>query len=298
MAVSPPPYTTTRRPSRGGLLALHAAQHRHRVEDARGAARRDVGALAQVRTDGDEGGVEAPVAHRGLEVVHPAVEVQLDAHGEDPPDLGVEHVARQPVGRDAEAHHPAGARPGVVDRHRVAEQRQVIGGRQARGAGADDEDALARAGRRRRDRPAAPDRLVAEEALDGVDPDGLVELAAVARRLARVVADAAHDRRQRVGLHDLAPATLVAALLGVVQPGLDVLPGRARVAAGRDALDVDGPLGAPRAGLVRTARADVQRDREGLLAHGASPKRAMLRSARAWMRAMRSGRGSGLKRCA
>jgi hypothetical protein len=36
------------------------------------------------------------------------------------------------------------------------------------------------------------DGLVAQEALDGVDADGLVELPAVARRLARVVADAAH----------------------------------------------------------------------------------------------------------
>ena len=37
-----------------------------------------------------------------------------------------------------------------------------------------------------------------EEALHGVDPDGLVDLAPVAGRLARVVAHPAHDGRQRV----------------------------------------------------------------------------------------------------
>ena len=62
-------------------------------------------------------------------------------------DLGVEDLARQPVARDAEAHHPAGPRAGVVDLDRVAEAREVVGGRQPGRPGADDEHALA--GRRR-----------------------------------------------------------------------------------------------------------------------------------------------------
>ena len=41
------------------------------------------------------------------------VELELDAHVDDALHLGVEHVARQPVLRDAEAHHPAGERAGL-----------------------------------------------------------------------------------------------------------------------------------------------------------------------------------------
>ena len=91
-------------------------------------------------------------------------------------DLGVEHVARQPVLGNAEAHHAAGERAGFHDLHRVAEPPQVIGGRQSRRARADDQHALAALGRGRRELPAALDRLVAEEALDRVDADRLVEL--------------------------------------------------------------------------------------------------------------------------
>ena len=67
---------------------------------------------------------------------------------DDARDLGVEHVARQAVFRDAEAHHAAGERAGFADRHVVAEAAQMIGGGEARGAGADDEHALAVSARR------------------------------------------------------------------------------------------------------------------------------------------------------
>src|SRR5207302_8640057 len=102
---------------------------------------------------------------------------------------------------------------------------EVIGGREPGGPGAHDEHAHARERRDRPDLPALPDRLVAEEALDRVDSDRLVELAAVAGGLAWVVADPPHHRRKRVLLHDLAPGALVAggALLRVVQPLLHVL---------------------------------------------------------------------------
>ena len=41
------------------VLALHAAQHRHRIEHARRVAGRDEGALGDVRADGEEGRVDA-----------------------------------------------------------------------------------------------------------------------------------------------------------------------------------------------------------------------------------------------
>ena len=65
-----------------------------------------------------------------------------------------------------------------------------------------------------------------------------------------------------VVLDQLPPGALVAlaALLGLVQPGLDVLASRAGVVAGRQPVDVLGALGPPVLGLVGQARADVQRD--------------------------------------
>ena len=126
------------------------------------------------------------------------VELELDAHIEDALHFGIEHVARQPVLRNAEAHHAAGERPGLDDRDGVAEAPQVVGRRQSRRSGADDQHALAGLGFGRRESPAVLERLVAEKALDRVDADRLVELAAVARGLARVIADAAHDRGQRI----------------------------------------------------------------------------------------------------
>ena len=81
------------------------------------------------------------------------------AHAErrDPVELAGEHVARQPVGRDAVAHHPAGLGARVADLDLVAEPRQVVGGRQPARSGADDEHPLAGA-RRRADRTASPAR--------------------------------------------------------------------------------------------------------------------------------------------
>ena len=55
------------------LLALHAAQQRDRVEDPRGLAGGHVRALADVRADREEGGVEAALAHRVDHVVDLAV---------------------------------------------------------------------------------------------------------------------------------------------------------------------------------------------------------------------------------
>ena len=183
---------------------------------------------------------------------------------------------------------PPAHRAGVADRDRVAEPGEVVGGRQPRGPGAHHQHALARALRRGLDGPALLDRLVAEEALDRVDAHGLVELAAVAGRLARVVADPPHDRGERVVLHQHAPGGLVVALLRVVEPALDVLAGRAGVVARRQPAQVVGALGAPRAGLVGQAGADVERDGEGLVHHSSSRSGAR--------RARRSTSSSGRRR--
>src|SRR5690606_27899846 len=108
--------------------------------------------------------------------------------------------------------------------------------------------------------PAAAQRLVAEEALDGIDAHALVEMAAVASGLARVVADAAHRSGQRVVPREHAPGLLVVAGLRVEQPALDVLARRAGVVAGRQPVHVLRAHGAPGARAVGEARARVERD--------------------------------------
>ena len=229
------------------LLSLHASQHRDGVEDVRRLAGGDVGALADVRPDRQEGCVKFALPHRLEDVGDLAVQLQGHAHVEDALSLGLEHVPRQPVLGDPEVHHAADHRAGVVDRHGMAETGQVVGGREPGGASTDDQHPLPRALPGHVHGPAVLDRLVAEEALHRVDPDRLVELAAVAGGLAGVVTDAPHDRRERVVLHDLAPSPLVAlgTLLGLIQPALDVFAGRAGVVAGRQAMRVDGALGPP-----------------------------------------------------
>src|SRR5215218_9535397 len=146
----------------------------------------------------------------------------------------------------------------------------MIGGREAGRAGADDEHTVPGLGGGRREAPAAFDRLVAEEALDRVDADRAVNGRAVARALAGVIADPPHHGRQRVVLNERAPGALVIAGFGVKKPALDVFARRAGVVAGRQAVDIDRALGAPGAGLVLEARADVERDGEGVV-HQASP---------------------------
>ena len=252
------------------LVGLHRLEHRDGVEDARGLAGRDVGVLADVGADREERRVEAAFGHRLFDVGDLPVQLELDANRQDSVDLGIEHVAREPVGRDPEAHHAAGHRPGLEDRHLVAEAAQVVRGREAGGAGTDDQNALAGGLGGRVEGPALLDRLVAYEALDRVDADGLIELPPVAGGLAGVVTDATHDRRERVVLDDLVPGTLVplAAVLGLVQPGLAVLAGGAGVVTGGQPVDVLGALGPPAAGLVGEAGADVERDGEGQVLFG------------------------------
>jgi hypothetical protein len=94
--------------------------------------------------------------------------------------LGVEHFARQAVLRDAKAHHAAGIGPASRTVTSWPSRAQVVCRRQPRGSGADDQHPLAVSvgGWRRTSSPL--DGLVAEEALDRVDADRLVELGPVA----------------------------------------------------------------------------------------------------------------------
>ena len=180
------------RPLAGG----DAAQERHRVHDRPGVAGRDVDPLGQVRADRDEDRVEAALLAARRRGPRPgARSVIRTPSAAIRSSSPVEHVAGQPVGRDAVAHHPAGLVARVADLDLVAEPGQVVGGRQPARPGADHEHPLAAADRRRVERPALLEREVAQEPLDRMDRDGAVEVGAVADALARVVADPPVDRR-------------------------------------------------------------------------------------------------------
>jgi hypothetical protein len=129
----------------------------------------------QLGTDRQHDGVDALLGPDGGQVLDGRVAVQVDAGGEDPVDLAVQHLDGQSVARDAVAQHAARQRLGLAHRDLVPELAQVVGGGQPARPRADDDDVPAGVRRGLRQRPAPLQREVAEEALDSVDPDGLVD---------------------------------------------------------------------------------------------------------------------------
>ena len=179
------------------------------------------------------------------------VEPHVDAHGDDARDLGVEHVAPEPVRRDAVAHQPAQIAPRLDERHAIAQPPQLVCRRESRRPAADDRNPLAPLGRGRLERPAARDREIADVTLELADRQRLVVADAVARGLARVVADASGDRGERVVAHEHVPRAAEVALAREPDPFGDVAVDRARLVAGRRRLDVAGQRRAPGPGPDR-----------------------------------------------
>ena len=81
--------------------------------------------------------------------------------------------------------------------------------------------------------------LVAKKALDGMDTDGTIQIAAIAGGFARMIADPAVHRRERVVANQPLPGLPVLAGLREAQPALDVLPCRAGVVTKRQQIDID-----------------------------------------------------------
>ncbi|MPM87594.1 hypothetical protein SDC9_134694 [bioreactor metagenome] len=197
-------------------------------------------------TDRHEDRVEVALALFDEQVLHRVIEDDLDAEVFDALDLGIDHIARQPVLGNAVAHHAAWEFAGIVDLDIVTDARQVVGGRQAGGAGADDQDAVTGVVAGLVEPPAIRDRLVAEVSLDRVDRDRRVELTPVAGHLAWVVADPAMDRRERIVAGQLPPRGFGFTFLDEPEPLLNVLAGRTCVVAGRQQIDIDGSAGTHR----------------------------------------------------
>jgi hypothetical protein len=164
-----------------GLLfaGLHAAQHRDRVEDLAGVAGRDVGALGDVRADGEEAGVELAPFMVASQVVDRLLSfsstpmsrmrcTSASSTSRGRRYFGMPKRIMPPLCAPASRSSRRGRRGAGGRRRRARPGRNRPPARACRGllAGGDG--------------PAALDRLVAEEALDGVDADRLVEAAAVA----------------------------------------------------------------------------------------------------------------------
>jgi hypothetical protein len=98
------------------------------------------------------------------------------------------------------------------------------------------------------------------KALDRVDADRLVELAAVARGLAGVIADAPHDRGQRIVLGQLAPGGFVVARLRVIEPALMFSPAGHAWLHGGSRSTYSGRLVRHAPVLLARTRADVEGD--------------------------------------
>ena len=80
---------------------------------------------------------------RGTSPSTGCAELDVDAAGQDPVDLGLQALARQAVARDAVAEHAAQLAALLEDGDLVAHDGQVVGARKSGGAAADDGDALA-----------------------------------------------------------------------------------------------------------------------------------------------------------
>ena len=170
----------------------------------------------------------------------------LDADIDDALDLAVEDVAWGAVAGNAIAHHAAELVVLLEHGAGVAHAPELVGAGEARRPAADQRHLLAGVGARRVQREAMFQRVVADELLDGVDADMVLDLVAIAAVLARRRAHAPHDRRERVGLDQsvegvFLPRHLARRLLDAardIEPATDILAGGTAALARRRAVDV------------------------------------------------------------
>jgi len=215
---------------------------------------------AHLRTDGDIHRIEAAVLLFGQYILDRVIEDEAHAQGRQTCCFLFYDVAGQAVSRDAEMQHAARHWTAFMNFDLVAEPRQVIGGAEPARTGADHQRALA--GWRCFDRhgPIVGNSLVAEEALDGVNAHGAVQMLAVAARFAGVVAHAPVNGGERIVADQHFPRILEAACLRMVEPALDVLAGRAGVIAGRQQIHVHGVTRAHRSHHLPARRVDGNAD--------------------------------------
>ena len=239
----------------GGLGAgVDLAQEIDAAPDALELLARDAEGGGLLRADGEIKRVKA----LGAQLVERHVPADLDTAAEDHAellqnvDLGVEDGLLEAEVRDAVAEHTAGLVVFIEDGDLVVVRREEVGAAQARGARADDGDLLvAEVIELLRDKAGvALELAVGDEALDLVDGDGAVNVAAGADILALAVADAAADGGEGVFLLDKLERLEIPALGGELEIALDGdVRGTRGLAGGcplgRDVLAVGAVLGVP-----------------------------------------------------
>ena len=169
------------------------------------------------------------------------VELELHAQALDELDLLVQHLLGQAVLGQCVAEHAARLGSRFVDRDRVAQERQVVGAREAGGAGADDPDlvsgglepALEHAGDHRLELVRQED-LVRDFAVHVAHVHGLVDGGAAAAVVAGVLAHPARGGRQRVVQDHRQERVLDALFLVQLEEPRDVHMQRAGVLARRE----------------------------------------------------------------
>ena len=168
-------------------------------------------------------------------------------------------------------HHAAGHRPGLEDFDGVTHARQMIGGRQTAGTGADDENTLASGRCGDGELPVLLQGQITEEPFHRMNTDRGIELASVTGRFTGMVADPAVDAGHRVIFGQTLPGFLEATGLRMGQPSLDILTCWTGIIASRQQIHIKRPLHALRADIALFLR-QIQRARhiDRLVSHRAS----------------------------
>ena len=240
IATLPPPITTTRLPARSaGVPSLMSRRKESALETPASSSPGTRSAGRGRCAGGDEHGVVA-VAPERVEVVDPRRGRDLDAGVGDVRDVALDHLRRQPVGRDREPERATGDGRRLEDLHAVALARQQPRSGQARRARADDRDPLAvRVRQLERRRLGERVVTVGDEALQPPDRQRALEAAARALRLARRVAGAAEAADERCRLEDEVERLLVLAAAHERDVAVRLDPGGAGERAGRRAGSLD-----------------------------------------------------------
>ena len=194
----------------------------------------------------------------------PCARFDLHTHRQSA-DLALHDLPGKPVGGNAVAHHAAEQRRRLVHDDLVPEAPQVVCSRRAR-------QARNRRPARVSPWPVPPVRATSPRSMRESPRNRSMALiptaSSTAARLHAVWQGWKQARPMTAGKR------VVRARSGATPPRrsrprrgtatLDVLPGRARVVARREPVDVDGSLDPPRAGLVGQAGPDLEGDRERL----------------------------------
>ncbi len=204
IATSPAPTTMTRDGHRHALAAVDAAQELDAVVHALVARVLDRHVLRPPRADRQQHRVVALlqlVQRDARAEARSEVDGDARAAREHPVDVLVEHLLRAAEGGDAPRHVAAEHVRELVEVDGVPRLRQVLRRRQPGRAAADDADGLRLRDRHRR-QPVRGAELVHHVALEVADRERAVGVGAAAGGLARGVAHAAADGRERVRRRD------------------------------------------------------------------------------------------------